>query len=61
MTKNVYVIQDWAGNELLHGKTFASFEEGWEFIYSELTDKLDLQEDDYQEYYVVPKGVADGY
>jgi hypothetical protein len=32
--------------------TFPSFEDAWDFIYCDLTDKLKLTEEDYQEYYV---------
>jgi hypothetical protein len=31
MTK--YYIKDWMSNVLFGGKTFDSFEEGWEYIY----------------------------
>lgn len=49
----MFYIQDWAGNVLLNGQAFNTFEDAWDYIYSELTDKLDLDEDDYQDYYVV--------
>ena len=28
-----YHIKDWMGNVLFKGKKFASFEDGWEYIY----------------------------
>lgn len=54
-----FVIQDWAGNVLLNGRTFPSFEEGWEYILGELTDALGLTEEDYQEYYVMEANVRE--
>lgn len=52
----IYIIEDWAGNDLtkFHGE-FPSFEDAWEYIMGEMTDKLKLNEEDYQEYYVVNK------
>ena len=48
-----FKIYDWAGNDLSkHHGTFSSFEEAWDYIFGEMTDKLNLKEDDYQEYYV---------
>lgn len=46
-----YIIEDWAGNRIGE-ESFKTFEDGWEFILGELTDKLGLTEDDYQEYFV---------
>jgi hypothetical protein len=52
--KKLWHIEDWAGNKInVNGKKFATFEDGWEYIYRDLTTLLDLTEDDYQEYYVV--------
>lgn len=58
-----FIIQDWAGNEIglknSNGITvfeeFETFEDAWNYILGELTDRLGLTEEDYQEYYVVPK------
>lgn len=47
-----FIITDWAGN-VIGNERFAGFEDAWEFIYGELTDRLGLTEEDYQEYYVV--------
>jgi len=47
-----FIIQDWAGNRI-GDNSFATFEDGWDYILGELTDKLDLCENDYQEYYVL--------
>ena len=53
-----YIIKDWAGNHLFRDKAFDSFEEGWEFIYTNVDNseyEQSQNEDDnvYQEYYVV--------
>ena len=62
-----YIIKDWAGNVLQYtGRfnfsaygaytgapmEFESFEEAWEYIMGELTDRLNLDERDYGEYSV---------
>jgi hypothetical protein len=49
MTK--FKIYDWAGNQI-GNETFNSFEDAWGYIYDQLTDKLGLTEEDYQDYYV---------
>lgn len=50
MKKPKFVIFDWAGNELdMHG-TFETFEDAWDFILGEMTDLLNLTEEDYSEY-----------
>lgn len=48
----MWVIKDWADNLLLNGMLFSSFQDAWGYIYGELTDRLNLTEDDYQEYFV---------
>lgn len=51
--KQVYKIYDWAGNDLsVHHGCFKTFDDAWNYIYGEMTDKLGLSEEDYQEYYV---------
>jgi hypothetical protein len=45
-----YIIEDWAGNHLFKDKVFESFEDGWDFIMQQFPD-----EDDLQDYYVIPK------
>lgn len=55
-----FIIEDWAGNHLFKNKVFKSFEDGWEFIYSNvdnsLYDKTGKDNDNaFQEYFVVPK------
>jgi hypothetical protein len=48
-----YAIYDWAGNHLsAHGK-FETFQDAWDYILGEMTDKLGLSEEDYQEYQVL--------
>jgi hypothetical protein len=47
----VYKIYDWAGNRIGDNK-FNTFEDAWDYILGDLTDKLDLKEEDYQEYNV---------
>ena len=46
-----FIIQDWAGNVLENGMTFASFEDAWDHILGDMTDRLGLTEDDYSKYY----------
>lgn len=48
-----FKIVDWANNDLTywHG-TFETFEDAWAYILGDMTDKLGLTEEDYQEYYV---------
>ncbi len=53
-TPDRWCIQDWAGNVLSSHGEFNSFEEAWEYILGEMTDKLNLTEEDYQEYFVEP-------
>lgn len=43
----MWIIQDWAGNRLFYDRTFATFEDGWEFIRSQFA------EENWQELYVV--------
>jgi len=48
-----FIIKDWAGNTCFKGKTFPSFEDAWEYIYSKyehLSDKA--FEEQCQEYSV---------
>lgn len=47
----MFRIYDWAGNKITT-LTFATFLEGWDYIYGPLTERLDLTEEDYQEYEV---------
>jgi hypothetical protein len=49
-----FIIQDWAGNRIEPGLDFESFEDAWEHILGDLTNRLNLTEEDYQEYYAVP-------
>jgi hypothetical protein len=57
-----YIIQDWAGYTLsiysgfVRGGVpmeFYSFESAWDYILGDLTDRNQLTEEDYQEYYAV--------
>lgn len=55
-----FIIQDWAGNQLFPGKTFESFEDGWDFLYekidnSEYDRNQNDNDDNYQEYFVIEK------
>lgn len=54
MSQTKYIIKDWVGNIIQPEKQFISFEEGWEYIFGELTGRLRLTDEDYQEYNVVP-------
>lgn len=49
-------IYDWAGNDLTqwHG-TFKTFEDAWDYIFGEMTERLKLTEEDYQEFEVYTK------
>lgn len=42
-----FIIRDWANNICFNNKTFKTFDDAWEYIYS----VVDC-EDDYQEYFV---------
>ena len=45
-----FVIIDWAGNKVnTGGKTFATFEDGWSWIYSNVED----EDNAYDDYFVV--------
>ncbi len=46
------IIQDWAGNRIKPQLVFNTFDDAWDFILGELTDEFNLQEEDYQEFYV---------
>jgi hypothetical protein len=46
-----FKIYDWAGN-LMSEKTFDYFDDAWDYILGELTEKNELTEEDYQEYSV---------
>ena len=37
-----YRIEDWAGNILFNGRTFDTFEDAWEFIYTAFPNEEDL-------------------
>jgi hypothetical protein len=52
MNHTKYIIQDWTGRNLNLGE-FETFEDAWDFIMGDLTDRLGLEEEDYQEYFVV--------
>jgi hypothetical protein len=49
-----FIIQDWAGNIMFHGKTFKTFEDAWEFLYEKFPNDGDLPRDEQylQEFYV---------
>jgi len=56
--KQVFIIQDWAGNHLFKDKTFSSFDSAWSFIYanvdnSEYDRTQNMNDDNYQEYFVI--------
>jgi len=52
-TKTLFHIKDWAGNTLFGGKTFPSFEEGWNHIYENVPAE-DEEASNYEDYYVQP-------
>jgi hypothetical protein len=59
MVGKVFIIQDWAGNRLFPNKTFPSYEDGWEYIYTNVPNEdynLSGNENDnvYQDLFVLP-------
>lgn len=59
MIKWKWIIKDWTGKILWDGKTFDSFEEGWEWIYTNdpqpEEDSPDWVSGWYDDYYVEKK------
>ena len=56
----MYIIKDWANNHLFIDKEFNSFEDGWLYIYENIDNSKynktgNENDNEYQEYYVVPK------
>ena len=55
-----YVIKCWTGRILFDGRQFESFEDGWDFLYTELAAEADEYmaetgyEDFYSDFYVEP-------
>jgi hypothetical protein len=47
----MFRIYDWTGRDLQLPE-LDSFEDAWDYIRGDLTDKLGLTEEDYQEYFV---------
>lgn len=47
-----FIIVDWAGNRISPDKSFESFDDAWDYILGDMTDRLGLTEEDYQEYFV---------
>lgn len=45
--KTKFVIYDWAGNEMFNGKSFKTFEDGWDYLYELFpgTDDDDQEEE----------------
>jgi hypothetical protein len=50
--KTKWHIQGWTGRILWDGKTFDSFEEGWEWIYTNDPMPENAEENYYDDYYV---------
>ncbi len=55
-----FIIVDWAGNHLFKDKEFNSFDEGWAYIEanvdnSEFDRTQNMNDDNWQEYYVIEK------
>lgn len=58
-TKDVYVIEDWAGNKPWPDKEFATFEDAWEFLYLKYPGSEDEPERrELEEFEVVSKKVS---
>lgn len=45
-----WIVQDWTGKRIFPDKTFDTFEDGWDHIRTQHPD-----EEDWEEYYVVPE------
>lgn len=50
--KHIYIIEDWTGKRLFPEKTFLTFEEGWDFIYTNVKEEKE-EDGTYDDYYVV--------
>lgn len=48
-----YIIKDWAGNTLFKGKTFDTYEDGWNFIYENVKEEVE-GDGTYDDYRVEP-------
>jgi hypothetical protein len=55
----MYQIYNWAGNRI-GNLSFETAEDAWDYILGDLTDKLNLSEEDYQEYYAVANDIRSG-
>lgn len=51
MKKSKFVIKDWTGKVLFNGKSFNTFEDGWDYIYINVPA---VDEEIFGEYYVMP-------
>ena len=48
----IYIIEDWYGNKLMIHGDFKTFQDAWDYIRGDMTEKYKLTEEDYQEYFV---------
>jgi hypothetical protein len=48
-----FYIYDWAMNPIRQQLSFNTFDDAWDYIQGELTDELNLTDEDYQEYQVL--------
>jgi len=53
MEQDLFIIIDWVFNRIKPNLYFNNFYEAWDYILFELTDELNLNENDYQEYSVI--------
>jgi len=51
MSKQLFLIEDWAGNLCFEGKEFPTFDDAWEYIYERFPNGDETGE--WDEYYVI--------
>lgn len=42
--KNKFIIKDWTGNIMFNGKTFKTFDDAWDYLFSRFDNDEDLEE-----------------
>ncbi len=50
----MFVIEDWAGNVMFHGKEFKTFEDGWDYIYENIKEEFE-GDGTYDDVFVIEK------
>jgi len=49
-----FIIEDWAGNVMFHGKEFDTFEDGWDYIYENIKEEFE-GDGTYDDVFVIEK------